>query len=82
MPKIASSVTVTHMHGSKVGEQSSYNNYNYGGESLVTCYIVFQPNHSYADSIFGLHSDHTCGYVIAGMLHSQSGQNYHIKDNN
>ena len=34
---------------------------------------VRQPNHSYAESMFHLHSDHTCtfGCVVAGLLHSE-----------
>jgi hypothetical protein len=41
------------------------------GEQALCCEVVASsymclPNHSYADSIFRLHSDHTCGCVVAG----------------
>jgi hypothetical protein len=45
------------------------------GEQALRCEMVAssyvcQPNHSYADSMFCLHSDHTRGCVVAGVLHS------------
>ena len=45
------------------------------GEQALHCDMVAssymcQPNHSYAESMFRLHSDHTRGYVVAGVLHS------------
>ena len=45
------------------------------GEQALCCEIVAssyacQPNHSYADFMFRLHSDHTRAIVVAGVLHS------------
>ena len=37
---------------------------------MVASSYVCQPNHSYAESMFHLHSDHTRGCVVAGVLHS------------
>ena len=37
---------------------------------MVASSYVCQPNHSYAESMFRLHSDHTRGCVVAGVLHS------------
>ena len=36
-------------------------------EMAVSSYVC-QPNHSYAESMFRLHSDHTRGCVVAGVL--------------
>ena len=41
-------------------------------------FYVCQPNRSYADFMFSLHSDPTCAIVVAGVLH-ESGQSYPTK---
>ena len=45
------------------------------GEQALHCEMVAssyvgQPNHSYAESMFRLHSNHTRGCVVAGVLHN------------
>ena len=37
---------------------------------MVASFYVHQPNHSYTDFKFSLHSDPTCAIVVAGVLHS------------
>ena len=44
------------------------------GEQALRCEMVassyvYQPNHSYADFTFSLHSDLTRAIVVAGVLH-------------
>ena len=45
---------------------------------MVASSYVHQPDHSYVDFMFRLHSDLTRGHVFAGVLHS-GGQNCPIK---
>jgi hypothetical protein len=40
-----------------------------GDQALQCRHPTCQPNHSYADSMFCLHSDLTHGCVVVGMLH-------------
>ena len=37
---------------------------------MVASFYMCQPNHSYADSLFRLHSDLTRAVVVAGVLYS------------
>ena len=37
---------------------------------IVASSYVCQPNHTHADIMFHLHSDHTRAIVVAGVLHS------------
>ena len=37
---------------------------------MVASSYLCQPNHSYAESMFRLHSDHTRDCVVAAVLHS------------
>ena len=43
---------------------------------MVASSYVCQPNHSYAESMFRLHSDHTCGCVVAGVLSDYQPRDY------
>ena len=39
------------------------------GKLAVVSFYLRQPNHSYADFMFSLHSDLTRAIVVAGVLH-------------